>query len=305
MKRNDLEPAESGLLNTIIHFALRRRGIVIALAFVALAYGLYRISRSSYNVFPEFAPPMVSIRTEAPGLSPEQVEALVTRPIESAVIGAPGITSELSTSVQGLSAIKIAFSPKTNVYLARQLVAERLVSLQGQLPLEANPPVLTPLTSSTGVVMTLGLTSTTRSLIDVRTIARWVVKPTLLAVPGVAGVLSFAEGVKQYQIQVKPDQLLKYRLGLNQVLAAARLATGVRGAGFIETANQRMVLQPEGQPMAPDQLANVVLVHRAGASVRLGDVANVTTAQEPPIGAGLINGRPGVVGFVHRKWASC
>ena len=304
MKRNDVEPAESGLLNTIIHFALRRRGIVIALAFVALAYGLYRISRSSYNVFPEFAPPMVSIRTEAPGLSPEQVEALVTRPIESAVIGAPGITSELSTSVQGLSAIKIAFSPKTNVYLARQLVAERLVSLQGQLPLEAKPPVLTPLTSSTGVVMTLGLTSTTRSLIDVRTIARWVVKPTLLAVPGVAGVLSFAEGVKQYQIQVKPDQLLKYRLGLNQVLAAARLATGVRGAGFIETANQRMVLQPEGQPRAPDQLANVVLVHRAGASVRLGDVANVTTAQEPPIGAGLINGRPGVVMVVSSQYGA-
>ncbi|MDR3569503.1 MAG: efflux RND transporter permease subunit [Syntrophobacteraceae bacterium] len=302
--KGDVEPAKSGLLHAIIHFALQRRGAVIALAMITLAYGLYTISGTSYDVFPEFASPQVAVRTEAPGLSPRQVEALVTRPIESAVIGAPGITSELSTSIQGLSAIKITFSPKTNVYLARQLIAERLVSLQGRLPQEAHPPALTPLTSSTGVVMTLGLTSTSRSLMDVRTIARWVVKPTLLAVPGVAGVLSFAEGVKQFQIQVEPNRLLRYRLGLNQVLAAARLATGVRGAGFFETPNQRMALQPEGQPATSVQLGNVVLVHREGASVRLADVAKVATAQEPPIGAGLIDGRPGVVMVVSSQYGA-
>uniref|UniRef100_A0A7C3ZAB9 Efflux RND transporter permease subunit n=1 Tax=Desulfobacca acetoxidans TaxID=60893 RepID=A0A7C3ZAB9_9BACT len=301
---NGMEPTESGLLNTIIRFALRRRGAILALAMIVMAYGLYTLSRTQYDVFPEFASPQVSIRTEAPGLSPEQVEALVTRPIESAVIGAGGLTSVLSSSIQGLSAIKVNFSPNIDVYRARQLVAERLVSLPGKLPLEAKPPVLTPLTSSTGNVLELGLTSASRSLMEMRTTARWLVKPRLLAVPGVAGVLSFGEGVKQFQIQVKPDRLLKYRLGLTEVLAAARRATGVRGAGFIETANQRLVLQTHGQALTPAQLADVVLVHRAGASVRLGDVATVTAAQEPPIGAGLINGQPGIVMVVNAQYGA-
>ncbi|MBI4644971.1 MAG: efflux RND transporter permease subunit [Deltaproteobacteria bacterium] len=299
-----MEPVETGLLAAIVRFALRRRGAVIALAIIVMAYGLYTLTRTQYDVFPEFASPQVAIRTEAPGLSPEQVEALVTRPIESAVIGAGGITSVLSSSIQGLSAIQVNFSPNIDVYRARQLVAERLVSLPGKLPLEAKPPVLTPLTSSTGTVMVLGLTSASRSLLEVRTTARWLVKPRLLAVPGVAGVVSFGEGVKQFQIQVKPERLLKYHLGLTEVLAAARRATGVRGAGFIETANQRLVLQTEGQSFTPAQLADVVLVHRAGASVRLGDVATVTAAQEPPIGAGLINGQPGIVMVVNAQYGA-
>jgi CzcA family heavy metal efflux pump len=299
-----MEPAESGLLTAIIRFALRRRGTVLALALIIMAYGLYTLSRTQYDVFPEFASPQVAIRTEAPGLSPEQVEALVTRPIESAVIGAGGITSVLSNSIQGLSAIKVNFSPGIDVYRARQLVAERLVSLPGKLPLEAKPPVLTPLTSSTGTVLVLGLTSASRSLMEVRTTARWLVKPRLLAVPGVAGVLSFGEGVKQFQIQVKPERLVKYHLGLTEVLAAARRATGVRGAGFIETANQRLVLQTEGQAMTPAQLADAVLVHRNGASVRLGDLGTVVEAQAPPIGAGLINGRPGIVMVVNGQYGA-
>jgi CzcA family heavy metal efflux pump len=302
--KNDAAPAKSGLLNSIIHFALRRRGAVTALAVLLLAYGLYTISGVSYDVFPEFASPQVSIRTEAPGLSAEQVEALVTRPIESVVLGATGISIEQSTSSQGLSAVKIVFSSKTNVYRARQIVAERLASLQGQLPREAQPPVLTPLTSSTGVVMVLGFTSKTRSLIDVRTIARWTVKPSLLAVPGVAGVQIFGQGVKQFQIQVDPDKLIRHRLGLNQVLSAARLATAVRGAGFIENPNQRITLQTGGQPVSAAGLSGVALFHRAGETLRLADVATVTTAQEPPVGAGLVNGRPGIVMLVNAQYGS-
>jgi CzcA family heavy metal efflux pump len=297
-------PQESGIMAAVVRFALRRRGTIMALAVIVVAYGIYTLIRTSYDVFPEFAPPEVSIRTEAPGLSPEQVEMLVTRPVETAVVGADGVVSELSTSSQGLSAIKITFSPKTNVYLARQLVAERLVSLTGQLPIEASAPVITPLTSSTGVVMTLGLTSENRSLMDVHSVARWTVKPALLAVPGVAGVQDFGEGLKQFQIQIRPESLMKYRLGLNDVLAAARKATGVRGAGFIDTPNQRLVVQTEGQSPTADQLAGVVILHRAGVSLRLGDVATVTVAPAPPVGAGLIDGKPGIVMLVTSQYGS-
>lgn len=290
-----MESAQSGLLNAIILFSLRRRGIVTALALVVISYGIYALSRTKYDVFPEFASPRVTIRTEAPGLSPEQVEALVTRPVESAVIGAGGISSVLSTSIQGLSTIKVNFSSKTDIYRARQLVAERLASLPGKLPLEAKPPVLTALTSSTGTVLVLGLSSKSRSLMDVRTAADWLVKPRLLAVPGVAGISIFGEGLKQFQIQVRPEKLLKYRLGLPDVLTATRLATGVRGAGFIDTPNQRLVLQTEGQSFTADQLAGIVLIHKADGAVRLGDVSTVTQAQAPPIGAGTIDAESGIV----------
>src|SRR5919198_5286645 len=117
------------MLNAIVRFSLRFRGIIIALACALLGYGLYTLSRATYDVFPEFAPPQVVIQTEAPGLAPEQVEVLVTQPIENSISGVPGIESLRSNSIQGLSVVKVTFDPKSNIYLDRQLVAERLASL--------------------------------------------------------------------------------------------------------------------------------------------------------------------------------
>ena len=292
------------MLSAVIRTALRRKGIILALAAALLGYGVYTLTRAKYDVFPEFAPPVVSIMTNAPGLSPEQVELLVTQPIEFAINGVTGIQSMMSKSIQGLSDVQVVFNPSSNVYLDRQLVSEQLATLEARLPAGVQAPVMTPLISSTGDVMELGLTSSTASLMQLRTAADWLVKPTLLAVPGVANVAIWGGEIKQYQIQFIPERLIQYNLSVNDVLAAARQATGVRGAGFIETANQRFILRPEGQSATAQELANTVLVHHNGVNVTLGQVARVVEAPQPAIGAAVVDGKPGVIMRVNEQYGS-
>ena len=284
----------AGLLAAIVRFSLRFRGVVIVLACILVAYGAVTLARSKYDVFPEFAPPQASIQTEAPGLAPEQVEVLVTQPIENAINGLPGLQSLRSQSIQGLSVITVTFDPGSDIYRDRQNLTERLVALAAQLPQGVPAPILSPLTSSTSVVLVIGLTSAAHSLMDLRTMADWTVKPALLAVPGVAKVAVFGGETRELQVQVRPDQLTKYDLSIDEVLAAARSATGVRGAGFIDTANQRIVLQSEGQSLTAEGLAMAVVRHVPGGNITLGDIARVVEAPEPPIGAAAIMGQPGV-----------
>jgi CzcA family heavy metal efflux pump len=294
----------SGPQAAIIRFALRFRGVVIASACVLLAYGVFALDRAKYNVFPEFAPPQVGIQTEAAGLTPEQVEVLVTRPIENAINGVPGVQTMRSTSIQGVSVITVFFDPASDIYRNRQVVAERLAVAAQQLPQGVQAPSMTPLTSSTGLVLVAGLTSETRSLMDLRTTADWTIRPRLLAVPGVANVMVFGGDVRSIQVQVHPDQLIRHNVTLNDVLAVARRATGIRGAGFIDTQNQRIVFQTEGQSLTANDIARTVLISQGAASVALGNVADVVETPEPPIGGAAIQGRPGVILNVSEQYAA-
>jgi CzcA family heavy metal efflux pump len=283
------------MLKAIVGFSLRFRGIVIALACLAFGYGIYSALNAKLGVFPEFAPPQVIIQTEAPGLSSEQVEALVTHPIESVLLGMNDVASIRSQSIQGLSAITAIFQDGTNVYRARQLVSERLPVVANEMPAGVSAPVMAPLTSATSVFLTIGLTSPRLKPMDLWTFAYWTMRPQLLAVPGVAKIAIYGGGVRQLQIQVEPQRLLAYGLSLNQVLAAARRATGVEGAGFVENANQRIVIRTEGQSLTPAQLGNAVLAPVNGTSVRLRDVADVRWAPQPLVGDAAIFGKPGVI----------
>ena len=294
----------SGPQAALVRFAIRFRGIVAALACVLVAYGVYALGRAKYDVFPEFAPPQVSIQTEAVGLTPEQVEILVTRPIESAISGVPGVRTLRSTSIQGLSVVTVFFDSSSDIYRDRQVVAERLAAATQQLPQGLQPPVMTPLTSSTSRMLVVGLTSETRSLMDLRTAADWTVRLRLLAVPGVASVTVFGGDKRSIQIQVHPDELIRYNLTLNDVLTAARRSTGVRGAGFVDTRNQRIVFQTEGQSLKPDDIARTVLLSRGAASVTLANVADVVEAPEPPIGGAAVQGPPGVILNVAEQYAA-
>jgi len=290
-----MPPRPSGPQAALIGLAIRFRGIVVTLAVVLLGYGVYALGNARYDVFPEFAPPQVAIQTEAPGFTPEQVETLITRPVETTIGGVPGVTALRSSSVQGLSIVTAYFDPLSDVYRDRQVVAEQLAVAAQRLPAAALPPVMTPLTSSTGLVLVAGLTSNTRSLMELRTAADWTVRLRLLAIPGVADVAVFGGEVKSIQIQVHSDQLIKYGFSLDDVLAAARRATGVRGAGFVDTPNQRVLLRTEGQSLWPQDIARTVLRREAAGVVTLGDVATVSDAPEPPIGGASVQGKEGVV----------
>jgi len=283
------------MLNSIVRFAVRFRGVVIALACVVAGYGLWTVFHTRLDVFPEFAPPIITIETSAPGLSPEQVEALVTQPLEDALNGAGGLRNLRSQSIQGLSYITLTFASSSNIYQDRQAVSERLGAVTAALPVGVKPPVMLPLISATKLVAIIGLTSRTRSLMYLRTLADWVLKPQLLSVPGVAGMAIFSKDKQQLQIQVRAHALVEYGLSLNDIVRAARRATGVRGGGFIETRNQNILLAPHGQAVTPAELAQVVLRHAHGETLHLGDVARVLYAPAPPVGAAMLDGKPGVM----------
>ena len=168
-------------MNALIRWSIRYRGFVALLSVVWLLAGVFVAMRAPLDVFPEFVPPQVTIQTEAPGLAPEQVEQIITRPIEAAVIGGPGIATMRSESIYGLSVILVTFDENADANAARQGIAERLSTLNGQFPAGFGPPRLTPLTSSTMDVLKLGLVSDVVDPFALRDIADWTIKPRLLA----------------------------------------------------------------------------------------------------------------------------
>ncbi|WP_338286752.1 efflux RND transporter permease subunit [Luteolibacter sp. LG18] len=276
-------------------FSLRYRGVVLILALLAIAYGAYVSSQVSLDVFPEFVPPQVAVQTEAPGLAPEQVEALVTRPVESAINGAGDIETIRSESIQGLSVVNVVFKEGTNPFTARQLLAEKLAELAGQFPEGVKAPKMSPLTSSTMDLLKIGLRSEKLTPMELRTFADWTLRPRLLAVPGVARSTVFGGSVHQLQVQVIPEKLVAYDIPFSEVVATARAATGIRGAGFIDTPTQRVVLQTDGQSLTPEALGEVEIIQSNGVSVRLRDVARVVDGAEPKFGDSLVQGKPGVL----------
>ena len=232
----------------LVRFSIRYAGVVVVLAATIVAYGIYTLSRANLDVFPEFSPSQVVLQIEAPGLSAEVVETLVTQPIENALAGVPRLDGIRSQSIPGLSVVTVIFEDGTDTYRNRQVVGERLAALATEMPEGVAAPTMTPLTSSASTVLGIGVTSATRSLMELRTLADWTVRPHLLAVPGVADINVFGGDVRQWQIQIDQQKLRRYRLSLERVVDAAREATGIAGTGFVKTPNQHIIIQTESQP---------------------------------------------------------
>ena len=281
------------MMSAIVKFSIRFSGVIISLACLIVFYGIYSLTNANLDVFPEFSPTQIIIQTESPGLSAELVESLVTQPIEIGISGSVGIKSMRSQSIPGLSVVTVIFNDKTEIYRNRQVIAERLATLTNRLP-QGITPNITPLTSSASTVLGLGLTSKTLTLMELRTLVDWTVVPHLLAIPGVADVNVFGGKIRQYQIQVDPTKLTRYGISLQQVIDAASQATGVRGAGFIENNNQRIIINTEGQALSPAALAKAAVLHKNGQTVHLGDLAQVVEGAKPSIGAAAINGETGI-----------
>jgi CzcA family heavy metal efflux pump len=289
------------MLTAIVDWSLRYRVVVVCLAVLLLGFGLYASYRARLDVFPDFAPPMVVIQTEAPGLSPREVEQLVTARVEAAVNGVPRLDAMRSESIQGLSVVTLVFDGGADVYRARQQVAERLAEVAGDLPAGVKPPRLTPLTSPAGRLLTIGFTSDTLSLQELRDQAEWVVRPRLLAVPGVAQVTVFGGDVRQFQVQIDPEALAARKLTLTDVLEATRQASGVRGAGFVENERQRLNLRVEGQVRSAAELGEAVITTGEAGPVRLRDVAWVREGAAPKFGGAAVEGKPAVLLIVYKQ----
>lgn len=282
------------MLQTLVEWSIRHRWVVLVLSILLFGTGIYATKTATLDVFPEFAPPQVIIQTEAPGLSTQEVEQLVTLPIEAAVNGVPKLETLRSQSIQGLSVITIFFQDQADLYRCRQLVAERLSELSGKLPDGVKAPRLAPLTSTTGRLLTVGFTSTKLSAQQLRERVQWNIRPRILAVGGVAQVTLYGGESRQIQVQIIPEALAARQLTVSDVIEATRQATGIRGAGFIENGSQRLTLQVEAQTRTAKELEDAVITSIDGTPIRLKDVAYVVDGAEPKFGDAQIMGQPGV-----------
>ncbi len=281
------------MIAALVRFATRQPGVVLALALAVLLSGGLSLQRASLDVFPEFSPVQVVIQSEAPGMAAGQVETQVTRPVEAVLGGVAGVHALRSQSIPGLSVITLVFSDGSDIYRNRQLVAERISTLGTALPAGV-VPVINPLTSSASTILGIGLWSQQRDLQALRTLVDTTVRPALLAAEGVADVNVFGGEQVQWQVQADLQALQSRRVTLEQLVQAVRQSGSLQSAGYVEGANQRILIQIDAAPRARAELLRQVVLARPEGPVRIGDVARVVTAAAPAISGASINGRPGV-----------
>lgn len=289
------------MLGWIVKTSLRLRVLVLALAIGLLIAGVRSASQVPLDVFPEFAPPRIEIQTEAPGLSTEEVESLITVPLESALNGTPRLDKIRSKSVLGLSSIVLYLDEDADLMVARQLVQERLAIEAPRLPAVARPPVMLSPLSSLSRVLKIGMSSEKLSQVEMTTLAKWTIRPHLMAVPGVANVAIWGQRDRQLQVRVTPGRLRAHNVTLDQVVRAAGDATVVGAGGFVDTPNQRIPIRHDTAIQTAADLAETVITFQNGAVVRLGDVADVVEGFPPPIGDAIINDGPGLLLIVEKQ----
>ena len=295
----------------IVGSSLRYRWLVLFAAATIVIFGIGGTRNAAVDVFPEFAPPRVEIQTIAIGNSSEQVEELITIPLEDQLNGIEGLEEMRSKSVADLSSIELIFSRETDLYHARQLVQERLTAATPTLPTWASPPVMMPPLSSTSRVMKIGLTSDELNLMEMSTISYWKIRQRLLRVDGVANVAIWGERLQQQHVEVDPEKLAENGVSLEQVMnvTADSLDAGLlrysEGAvigtgGFVETPSQRLEVRNVLPIVGPDDLAEVPLEGRDGEVLRLAEVANVAEGHQPLHGNAVINDGPGLMLVVQK-----
>jgi CzcA family heavy metal efflux pump len=289
------------MLNSIVSWALNMRVLVVAAALALLMVGINATKNAPLDVFPEFAPPLVEVQTEAPGLSTEEVDALVTVPLENSLNGLPFLKTIRSKSVLGLSSVVMIFNTGTDILKARQLVQERLNLAQNRLPAVVKPPVLMAPYSSLSRVLKVGLTSKTLDQMALSELALWTMRPRLMSVPGVANVAIWGQRDKQFQVLVDPQKLRAAGVTLDAITKAAGDAAVISAGGFIDTPNLRLSVTQLALITTPEDLARTVVEFRNGAPIRLGDVAEVKVGHPPLIGDAVINDGDGILLIVEKQ----
>lgn len=284
------------MLNKIIHFSLQNRLMVLVASVLLMVGGLYMAFHTEVDVFPDLNAPTVAIMTEAGGMAAEEVERLVTFPIETAVNGATNVRRVRSSSTTGFSVVWVEFDWNTDIYLDRQIVSEKLSTVSGSLPDNVSQPVLGPQSSILGEVLIVGLTADSTSMLDLRTIADWTVRPRLLSTGGVAQVAVLGGDIKEYQILIHPDRMKHYGVSLSEVMAATRGMNQNTSGGVIYQYGNEYIVRGMVSSDDVDKLAQSALRTSSGTTVTLSDVADVRIgAQQPKLGVASVKGKPAVL----------
>ena len=285
----------------LVAISLRNRIVVIALGVLLVVAAVRTLPGTALDVFPEFAPPLVEVQTEAPGLSTNEVESLVTVPLESALNGIPGLRTIRSKSVLGLSQVVLILDPSSNAMAARQMVQERLSRTAPQLPGVARAPVMLSPLSSLSRVMKVGITSDTLSQVELTTLAKWTIRPRLMSIPGVANVAIWGQRDRQLQVLVDPERLRAHALTVDHVVQAASEGVSLQAGGFLDTPNQRLAITHRAAVTSVRDLEAIVVSARNGSALRIGDVATVVEGFPVPIGDAVINSGPGLMLIVEKQ----
>ena len=289
------------MLNRIIRFSLDNRLLIVSLSSLIVVYGLLVVPRLDVDIFPDLNRPVATIFAEAPGLAPEEVESLVTLPLETLVNGATNVQRVRSTSSAGLALIFVEFDWDTNVYVARQIVAERLRLAAGHLP-DGVVPTIGPIASLMGEIMLVGIVSNSaRDPIELRTLADWTLRPRLLAVPGVAQVTAIGGGVAQYQVLVNADRLQQFGLSLGEVEEAVRAANLNTTGGYLITSGREHLVRNLGHIRSIPDLEQAVVTTRNGVPVTLKDVARIAIGPQVKRGDAGVNAKPGVILSIQKQ----
>ena len=284
------------MLNKIIHFSLHNRLLVLVASILVMIGGLYTTYHTEVDVFPDLNAPTVVVMTEANGMAAEEVEQLVTFPIETAVNGATYVRRVRSSSTNSFSIVWVEFDWGTDIYLARQIVSEKLSIVAEELPDNVNKPTLGPQSSILGELMIIGLTADSTSMLDLRTLADWTIRPRLLSTGGVAQVAVLGGDVKEYQILIDPARMRHYGVSVDEVLAATRdMNVNTNGGVLYEHSNEYIVRGMVSTTRA-EEIGQAVVKRMGTVPVMLSDIAEVRIgAQEPKIGCASVEGKPAVL----------
>lgn len=289
------------MLDRIIRFSLTNRLFIVALGILIAAYGLFTVSNMPVDVFPDLNRPTVNIMTEAAGMAPEEVETLVTLPLETVLNGLPGVERVRSSTGIGLSVIYVEFEWNTDIYRNRQLVAEKLQLAKEKLPAGVTP-VMGPIASIMGEIQLVGLSSNGKvSPLDLRTFADWTIRPRLLSVPGVAQVISIGGGVKQYQILLSAEKIQKNQLALKDIEEAlSKISLNTTG-GYINLNKKEYLIRNIGTIKSETDILNSAVGLHLGRPVYVRDIAEVKLGPQIKRGDGSVNGKPAVILSIQKQ----
>ena len=290
------------MLNALIRFSLKNRLIIMAIAMAVIVYANIVIQQLSIDVLPDLTRPRVVLITECPGLAPEEVELLVTQPLESSVNGASGVQAVRSSSGIGLSVSYVEFDWDSDIYTARQIVQERISTVTGELP-EGVHPQLGPISSLLGQIMLVGMWSEdgTTDPLELRTLADWVIRKRLFTIPGVSQVITMGGGKMQYQVLVDPHALHKYEVGLHEVEQALREGNLNVTGGYLDRDSQELLVRGLGRVRSLEDIENIVVKFQPNRSVLVRDVAKVRRGAAVKRGDSSVNGHAAVVITIQKQ----